>query len=60
MNNTPSRDAKRIIHGIAYALKHIPANALPHVAKGFAANFNIPQKVMLKAMSRYTRLHHSN
>lgn len=60
MTNIHTRDAKRIIHSIAYALKHIPNIALPHVAKGFAANFNIPQKVMLKAMSRYTRLHHTN
>ena len=60
MTNTPSRDAKRIIRETTYALKHIPASALSHVAKGFASSYNIPQKVMLKAMSRYIRIHHTN
>ena len=60
MTNTHSRDAKRIIRETTYALKHIPASALPHVAKGFASSYSIPQKVMLKAMSRYARVHHTN
>jgi hypothetical protein len=29
---------------------------MPHVARGFAKQFNTPKKVMLKAMARYIRL----
>jgi len=33
---------------------------LPTLAKALANDYNIPKKVMLKAMSRYARLHHTN
>ena len=60
MLNTTARDAKRIIHSIDYALKHIPKYALSAVAKGIAKDFNIPQKVMVKTMKSYARIHHTN
>ena len=61
MTNTDARDAKRIIHELHPLIhKHIPKQHLPAIAKGQAKVFNIPQKIMLKAMSRYIRIHHSN
>ena len=60
MTNTLTRDAKRIIHNLPHILCHIRAQELPFVAKGLARTYNIPQKVMLKAMARYTRIHHTN
>lgn len=60
MYNSPSRDAKRLIHERHNILRHVQATELPLVAKAWAKLNFIPQKVMLKAMSRYTRLHHSN
>ena len=60
MPNIHARDAKRIIHSIDYALKHIPKCALSAVAKELANTFNIPQKVMLKTMKSYARIHHTN
>jgi hypothetical protein len=60
MINTHTQDAKRIIRETTYALKHLPVRALPHVAKGFASSYGIPQKVMLKAMSRYIRIQRAN
>ena len=60
MPNIHARDAKRIIHSIDYALKHIPKYALPPVAKGLAKDFSIPQKIMLKAMKSYARIHHTS
>lgn len=59
MNNLVTRDAKRIIHGYANILKHVDAQVLPQVARGLATEFCIPKKVMLKAMARYTRIHHT-
>ena len=55
MNNTITRDAKRIIRQMAYILSAVPVDALPHVAKGLAQSYNLPQRVMLKAMARFTR-----
>ncbi len=60
MNNTNSRDAKRIIHERHNILRHVQAGELSLVAKAWAKLNFIPQKVMLKAMSRYIRIHHSN
>ena len=60
MTNTNARDAKRIIHELDYALQLIYPDALPPIAKGLAKNFNIPQKVMLKTMKSYARIHHTN
>jgi len=57
MTNTHTRDAKRIIHELPHILCHIRAHELPFVAKGLARTYNIPQKVMLKAMARYSRLY---
>jgi len=58
MTNTNARDAKRIIHSHDHLLKHIPAPVLPHIARGLANEFNLPQKLMLKTMKRYARIHH--
>ncbi len=60
MNNLVTRDAKRIVHELHNILPHIEAQFLPRVAKGLATKFCIPQKVMLKAMARYARIHHAN
>ncbi len=60
MYNIPSRDAKRLIHERHDILRYVPANDLHLVAKAWAKFNFIPQKVMLKAMSRYIRIHHSN
>lgn len=60
MNNTLTRDAKRILHNLHNTLLCVRPHDLPTVAKHLAVRFYIPQKVMLKAMSRYTRLHHTN
>lgn len=57
MTNTNARAAKRIIHELPNILCHIQAHELPFVAKGLARTYNIPQKVMLKAMARYSRLY---
>ncbi len=53
--NTNTRDAKRIIRQMTYLLSAVPDEALPHVAKGLAKSYNLPQRVMLKAMARFTR-----
>ena len=58
MYNIPSREAKRRIHERHDILRYVPANELHLVAKAWAKFNFIPQKVMLKAMSRYIRLHH--
>ena len=60
MYNIPSRDAKRLIHERHDILRYVPANDLHLVAKAWAKFNFIPQKVMLKAMRRYIRIHHSN
>jgi hypothetical protein len=60
MTNTPARDAKRIIHSLHNILSATPIEALPFVAKRLARTYNIPQKPMLKAMSRYIRIHHAH
>jgi len=55
-----TRDAKRILHELHNAIRCVQAHLLPTLAKALANDYHIPQKVMLKAMSRYARLHHSN
>lgn len=60
MNNNHARDAKRILHELHNAIRCVQAHLLPTLAKALANDYNIPKKVMLKAMSRYARLHHSN
>jgi hypothetical protein len=60
MNNLVTRDAKRIVHELHYQLKHISPMHLPLVAKAVAIKYCVPQKVMLKAMARYVRIHHTN
>ena len=60
MYNSPSRDAKRLIHERHDILRYVRANELHLVAKAWAKLNFIPQKVMLKALSRYIRIHHTN
>lgn len=60
MHNLVTRDAKRIVHELHYQLKHISTKHLPLVAKALAIKYCVPQKAMLKAMARYTRIHHTN
>ena len=55
MNNLATRDAKRIIRELHSILWFTPIEALPHVAKGLARKYNLPQRLMLKAMARFTR-----
>lgn len=55
MNNTITRDAKRIIRELRLILSAVPIEALPFVAKGLAQSYNLPQRVMLKAIARFTR-----
>jgi hypothetical protein len=56
MNNINTRDARRIIRELRLILSATPIDALPHVAKGLAQSYNLPQRVMLKAMARFTRI----
>ena len=56
MNNINTRDAKRIIRELHSILWFTPTEALPYVAKGLARKYNLPQRVMLKAMARFTRI----
>jgi len=51
-----ARDAKRIIHSLHMVLTAVPTEAMPYVVRGFAKQYNLPKKVMLKAMARYIRL----
>jgi hypothetical protein len=60
MHNSPSREAKRLIHERHDILRYVQANELPLVAKAWAKLNFIPQKVMLKALSRYIRIHRTN
>ncbi len=50
-----ARDAKRIIHSFNMLLLPVSTEAVPHVARGFAKQYRIQKKVMLKAMARYIR-----
>jgi hypothetical protein len=59
-NNLQTRDAKRIVHELRHILCHIQVNDLPYVAKALAVRFIVPQKLMLKTMARYTRIHHTH
>jgi hypothetical protein len=56
--NRNFRDAKNIIHKLHNFLKWINARTLKTMARGYAKQYEIPQKIMLQAMSRYIRLHH--
>ena len=58
--NLQTRDAKRIVHELHHILRHIQRQELPFVAKGLAVRFLVPQKLMLKVMARYARIHHTN
>ena len=60
MNNLVTRDAKRIVHEMHYQLKHVAPTHLSLVAKALGIKYCVPQKVMLKAMRRYVRIHHTN
>lgn len=60
MRNLNTRDAKRILHGLHNLLRHVRPYDLPTVAKQLALRYQIPQKVMLKVMARYARIHHAN
>ena len=55
-NNLDSRDAKRIIHSQDFVLRHVPVGALPYVVRGFAKNYGMQAKIMLKAMKHYIRI----
>ena len=55
-NRLNARDAKRVIHSFHILLSAIPTEAAPHVARGFAKQYNIPKKAMVKAMAHYTRI----
>jgi hypothetical protein len=59
-NNLQTRDAKRIVHELHDKLKHVSPVHLSLVAKALAIKYCVPQKVMLKAMARYVRIHHTN
>ena len=59
-NNLQARDAKRILHGLHNILRCVRPRDMPTVAKHLAVRFHIPQKAMLKATARYTRIHHTN
>ena len=59
MNNLVTRDAKRIVHELHYQLKHVQPVHLSLVAKALAIKYCVPQKVMLRAMARYVRIHHN-
>ena len=58
--NVNARDAKRIINELHNLLRQVRATELPHVAKAYGRLNKLPQKVMLKAMAKYVRLHHAN
>jgi hypothetical protein len=60
MPNTDAHDAKRILHGLHTILRCIRPSDLPKAGKHLAVHHHIPQKVMLKAVARYSRLHHTN
>ena len=55
-----TRDAKRILHELHRAICCVENRLLPTLAKGLANDYSIPQKVMLKAMRRFTRLNYHN
>ena len=60
MTNNNARCAKRIVRELHNLLAHVPLQYCLAVAKGQARVFKLPQKVMLKAMSRYVRIHRTN
>ena len=57
-SNQNARDAKRIIHAQHHILPYVSADALPMMARAWAAQYNIEKPVMLRAMARYVRLHY--
>lgn len=59
MNNTISRAARTLCHNHHHILPHIERQFLPAIARAWARQFSIPKPVMLRAMARYARLHHS-
>lgn len=58
--NFDKRDAKQVIRELRAGISLIKTPLLPHLAKCLASDYKIPNKVMLKAMSRYTRLNRIN
>lgn len=58
--NLDARDAKQVLRELRAGISLVEAHLLPRLAKALASDYKIPKKVMLKAMSRYARLHHSN
>jgi hypothetical protein len=55
-----TRDAKRILHELHRSICLVENRFLPELAKGLANDYHIPQKIMLKAMRRFTRLNYHN
>jgi len=54
------RDAKRILHELHRAICLVENRFLLALAKALAKDYNVPQKVMLKAMRRFIRLNYHN
>ena len=52
-----NRPAYRIIRELTPILSASPIEALPHIARGLAHTYNLPNKAMLKTMRRYVRLY---
>lgn len=57
MNNLQKRQARTILRQLVDVISAVPRDALPYVARGLAQGYNIPAKVMLREMARYTRLY---
>jgi hypothetical protein len=52
-----TKQAYNIVRELTYILSAVPCEALPHVARGLAREYNLPRKAMLKVMRRYVRLY---
>ena len=59
-HNKLMRTARTLCHTNHHILPHIEKEFMPAIARAWAKQFNIPKPVMLRAMARYVRLHHSN
>ena len=59
-DNINARDAKRILHGLHNILRCVRPHDMPTVGKRLAVHHHIPQKIMLRAMARYVRIHHTH
>ncbi len=58
--NFDKRDANRVMLELRAGISLIETRLLPQLAKCLASDYKIPNKVMLKAMRRYTRLNRTN